>query len=166
MRLPLLLGFFYILARHLFDSQYYDIFSPLNLGIHEVGHLLFSFFGRFLNILGGTIFQLFVPIFGMVNFYRQKDFFAIALCFGWLSTSFFHIAPYIADARAMNLPLVAPFGIENVVHDWNYLLNRMGILRFDAALGFFVKCLAVLSMIACFYSGGWLLWQMKKSSPR
>lgn len=161
---PFLIWFAYVFFRHLTDPGYNSILGPLNLGIHEFGHLIFFPFGQFLSVLGGTLFQLFVPIYGVVNFYRQKNFFAIALCFGWLSTSFFDIARYVADARAMNLPLAAIFGNENVIHDWNYLLGRLGILRFDAIAAFFIRCLAVISMLVCFALGAWLLWQIKKHS--
>lgn len=165
-RLPLLAGFFYIFIRHLISADYSDILWPLNLGIHELGHLLFSPFGRFLNILGGTIFELFAPLFGIINFYRQGDFFAITLSFGWLSSALFGVARYVGDAQAMNLPLAAVFGMEDVVHDWNYLLNRLNIIELDAVLSFFIRCLAVISMLICLGLGSWLLWQMKKNHAR
>ncbi|MDP1852825.1 MAG: hypothetical protein Q8L26_01260 [Candidatus Omnitrophota bacterium] len=162
-RFPLLLGFLYIFIRHLFNPGYSDILGPLNLGIHELGHLLFSPFGQFINILGGTLFELFAPLFGVINFYRQEDFFAVTLSFGWLATALFGVARYVGDAGTMNLPLAALFGMEDVVHDWNYLLNRLNIIGLDVTLGFFIRCLAVIFMLICLGSGSWLLWQMKKT---
>lgn len=162
-RSVLLFWFVYILFRHLSNPVYTSIVGWLNLGIHELGHLFFSFFGQFICTLGGTIFQCLAPVIGIANFYRQNDFFAIAFCFGWLSTNLFDVSRYVADARAMELPLAVLFGNENVIHDWNYLLGRMGILQFDAAIAFFIRILAVLSMFVCFFFGGWLLWQMKRN---
>lgn len=117
-RLPLLGWFAHVLVKSLEDPSYQSILAGLNLGLHELGHLVFSFFGTFLNVLGGTLLEFLAPFLGMINFYRQKDFFAVALCFGWLATALFDIARYAADARAMSLPLVTPFGADPVVaHD-------------------------------------------------
>jgi len=164
-RLAILACFLYFLVKYWSRPDYTCIISGLNLGIHELGHLVFSFLGEFIGILGGTLLQIAAPIFSVINFYRQNDFFAIALSFGWLSTSLFDSARYISDASAMNLPLVSPFGGrgENTIHDWNYLLSKFGLLRFDTVLGFLVKILATVSMITCLLVGGWLLLEMKKS---
>jgi hypothetical protein len=165
-RLPFLLWFAYVLVRHLLDPMYSSILGPLNLGIHELGHVIFGFMGQFLGIAGGTIFQLFVPIFAVWNFYRQNDFFSIALSFGWLSTSLFSVATYASDARALELPLVSLFGSDNVVHDWEYLLSTMNILQYDTVVGGIFRILAVISMLICFTAGAWLLWQMILSKNR
>jgi len=61
LRLIILCILFYIFVRHLGSSDYKSIFKGLNLGIHELGHLIFGLFGEFLGILGGTILQLFMP---------------------------------------------------------------------------------------------------------
>ena len=73
-RLPLLLFFVYVLIRHLSDPLYASILGPLNLGIHELGHLVFGFMGQFLGVAGGTLLQLIIPVFAVYNFYRQSDF--------------------------------------------------------------------------------------------
>lgn len=160
----LLLWFAYIFVRHLANPMYNSIIGPLDLCIHELGHMIFSFFGKFIYMAGGTFLQCLMPFIGIVNFYREKDYFAISLCFGWLSENFFDVARYAADARSMELPLATMFGNENVIHDWNYLLGTLGILQFDTVVAFFIKLLAVLSMLVCLFSGGWLIWQMKKES--
>ncbi len=163
-RLPILVWFGYVLIRHFCDPAYGSIIAPLNLGIHELGHVIFALLGKTLGVFGGTLLQLAAPVFGMVNFYRQQDFFAISLSFGWLSTNLFDVARYAADARAMEIPLVSLFGAEDVVHDWNYLLGRVGLLQFDTALGFIIRVLAALSMFICLAYGAWLLWQMREGS--
>jgi len=158
-RLPVLLWFLYISIRYFTNPDYNCILSPLNLGIHELGHLAFSFFGQFLHTLGGTIFQIFVPLFAVFNFYRQKDFFAISLSFGWLSTNLFDVARYVADSRKQELILVTPFG-EGAVHDWNYILDKTGLLRYSDRLAFLFKMCAVIVMAISLLSGAWILWQM------
>lgn len=161
-RLPLLLFFVYVLARHLSDPMYSSVIGALNLGIHELGHYIFGFLGQFLGIAGGTIFQLFVPVFAVFNFYRQRDFFAIALSFGWLSTNLFNVGTYAADARTLSLPLVSPFGggDNEVYHDWEYMLSTLNILQYDSVVALVFRVLAVISMLVCFCAGAWILWQM------
>ncbi|MFH0791051.1 MAG: hypothetical protein V2A64_05405 [Candidatus Omnitrophota bacterium] len=163
-RLPVLLWFVYVLVRHLKDPLYAGILKGLDLGIHELGHLVFAPFGSFLRTAGGTILQCLAPVIAMVNFYRLRDFFAITLCFGWLAVNLFDVAVYMADARAMELPLVGPFAgnAEYVRHDWNYLLGEMGLLQYDVTLAFWVRMAAVFIMLFCFISGAWFLWQMFK----
>jgi hypothetical protein len=92
-------------------------------------------------------------------FCRQRDFFATAICFGWLSTNLFYAGWYAADARAMAIPLLSPGGRE-VRHDWNYLLGAMGLLAWDQTIGFLFRAAASLSMLACLAAGGWLLGVM------
>jgi hypothetical protein len=167
-RLPFLLWFSYVFARHLSDPMYSSVIGALNLGIHELGHVIFGFLGQFLAVSGGTIFQLFVPVFAVFNFRRQNDFFAMALSFGWLSTNLFSVATYAADAQKLELPLVSLFGSENVVHDWEYLLSTMNILQYDYLVGGIFKALAIVSMLVCFIAGVWLLWRMilsKRGNP-
>lgn len=160
----LVLWFIFVFLGLLRNPQNANLFGPFNLCIHELGHLIFAWSGRFMAVAGGTIVQLAAPIYGMWNFYRQKDFFAIALCFGWLSTNFFNVSLYMADARAMQLQLVTVGGGSGeVTHDWNYLFGRLGLLPYDHVVAGFVWLLAVVSMLGCLFGSCWLLWQMAKN---
>jgi len=127
LRLILWLFLLYVLLRHLGDPMY---------------HL-----GKFLMVAGGTIAQCLVPLISFFMFYRQKDFFAFTVSFCWMGTNLFSIAVYMADARAMALTLVTPFGGEEIIHDWNYLLGQLGLINSDAVLGGVVRALAILNMV-------------------
>ena len=162
-RLLLLIFFAYLLIRHLGNAEYNSIFGGLNLGIHELGHIVFMPFGEFIMIAGGTILQCLVPIISIGIFYNQRDYFAIAVSFGWLSTNLFSVATYLGDARNMALPLVTPFGGEEIIHDWNYLLGKLGLLKFDGTIAFLVRVGAVICMLICLIYGGWIIMQMMKS---
>jgi len=96
-------------------------------GVHELGHLVFAFFGEFLAVAGGSIAQLLLPIGAMALFYKQKNRFGVAVCGCWLAVSMGQLAIYIADARAESLELVS-FSPEGG-HDWNYLLEQMHLLK-------------------------------------
>jgi hypothetical protein len=158
-RLLFLFWFAYMLVRYIADPAYRAIFGALNLAIHEIGHILWSPFGEFMGFLGGSLTQCLAPLVSMLLFYRQRDFFAIAFCFGWLSTNLHEVSVYIDDARTQALPLVTPGGGEPM-HDWFYLLNRLGLLQMDHAIAFMVRGLGVLSMLVFLVVGGYQCWLM------
>ena len=93
----------FVFLRHLEDPAYSGIVKGLNLAIHEIGHVLFGFAGAFIGIAGGTILQIAAPLIAGWMFYRQRDYFAIAIALCWLATSFFDVAVYAADARAVGV---------------------------------------------------------------
>lgn len=148
--------------RGLFDWP--NLFSGLNLGIHELGHVLMSPFGSFLGILGGSLVQCIAPIAGMVSLHRQWDPFGVVVCGGWLSTNLFGVGTYMADAQARELPLVSPFS-GHPLHDWNYLLTELGWLHLCEELGLLTKLLATFVMVASLGAGAWLVWRMTRVSP-
>ena len=49
--------------RGLFDWP--NLFSGINLGIHELGHVLFAPLGMFMGLLGGSLAQCLAPVAGM-----------------------------------------------------------------------------------------------------
>ncbi|MBF0386829.1 MAG: hypothetical protein HQL20_03120 [Candidatus Omnitrophica bacterium] len=165
-RAPVLVFFGYVLFRHLADPDYLSVLQGLNLGVHELGHLLFVYFGRFLSVFGGTFWELAAPLLGMWNFYRQRDFFAILACFGWLSTALFDVGRYAADARALAIPLVAPFGggEDGVGHDWQFMLGQAGLLPYDQLIGGAFRVAGVVAMLVCLVGGAFLLWRMAGSA--
>ncbi|MBV9880637.1 MAG: hypothetical protein JO180_09075 [Gemmatirosa sp.] len=122
------------------------LLHAVELGIHETGHLLFQPFGETLYVLGGSLFQLVVPMAFVASFWR-RDRFAAAVCGWWLAVGFWDVAIYVADARAQQLDLVG--GGE---HDWAMLLdhwNRLpDDLRFGRALGHLGSALAIVSLAA------------------
>jgi hypothetical protein len=120
----------------------------VDLVIHEAGHLLFRWFGEFLQVLGGTVGQLFVPAAFTVYFHLRREFFSSAVTFFWCGQNLFNISVYIKDAQAMALPLVSVGGGEDTIHDWNYLLSKVGLLRWDHGIGNLVYLVGLLVMIA------------------
>jgi len=156
-RAPLGVFFGWILLQHVLDPDYRSVFSGLNLTIHEGGHLFFMWFGvDFLTVAAGTLFQCACPIFAGIMFYRQRDFFAVTVAVFWLGTNFIGIAPYAADARTQLLPLVSPFP-GSPQHDWTYLLQNLGLLRFDAQVGRAFHDVGILTMAAGLATGAWVL---------
>lgn len=160
-RLLLLIFFAYITVSHMRDPLCSDIFKGLNLAIHEMGHPIFHTFGEFPGVAGGSIFQCLVPLLSIIMFLRQRDYFAIAVCFGWLSTNLFDVATYAADARALQLPLVSPYGGgEEIIHDWNYILDKLNMLQYDYIVAGWLRFFAVVSTLICLGVGSWLIYNM------
>ncbi len=158
-RIPLLAWFAYILLRHLRDADYESLFGGLNLVVHEAGHLVFGWFGEMPGVAGGTILQLAAPVIAAIVFWRQRDRFAMAVTACWLSTNLFNVARYAGDARAQILPLVSPTS-GDPIHDWHFMLGRIGMLKWDTVIAADIRRLAVLSMLAGLGAGAWLVWQM------
>jgi hypothetical protein len=109
----------------------------VNLPFHEAGHVLFSPFGRFMMTLGGSLLQVIVPMVCAVVFLtKTRDPFAASAALWWAGQSLMDLAPYIADARALQLVLLGGrTGAEVEGHDWEYILQTLGWLHRDVALG-------------------------------
>jgi len=124
--------------------------------IHEGGHLLFGYFGQTIGVAGGTFLQLFVPFaLGMYFFYhRQAE--GVAFCLFFFFEQFLPIATYMADARAQELPLLTVGDSEYVIHDWNYLFTKLGVLQHDTEIADGVRFVGWLGMLSVTL---WLLWR-------
>ena len=168
-RLPVLIFFVYVLARSLTELEYGSfIFNGINLGFHEMGHIVFRPFGEFMTIAGGTILQCLVPLIAAVGFWKaQRDYFAVAFSLGWFSANCFNAAIYAADARGqLNLPLVSPWGQgfgADGMGDWTRMLGRLHLLEWDGTISFLWQVLGTASMLAGLALGAWLLVEMHHS---
>lgn len=110
-----------------------------NLAFHEAGHVLFIPFGDFMQILGGSLFQCLVPLILMIAFLRRRDVAAAAAMWWWTGQNLLDVAPYIADARSLSLPLIGEVSEEMVDaralrHDWHNLLLQLDWLEADLLL--------------------------------
>jgi len=157
------------LADRVTEPEYSSLYGSINLGIHEAGHLVFGCLGSFMGAFGGTLLQCIAPVAGGAVLGRQRDYFGVAVCVGWLSTNLFHTAGYMADARAMKLPLVTVGESGGIAyHDWNWMLTRLGLIEHDYGLAVMVKTAGAAAMTVSLAMMAWLLWQMfrqPKSAP-
>lgn len=136
----------------------YRWLDSLDLAIHETGHLIFAFGGETLMLLGGTIFQLLVPLAFAVALWRAGDRHGATVPVWWMGQNCWNISVYIRDARTQELPLVG--GGE---HDWAQLLGGAGWLEYDSAIGGAVYLAGVgfylLAVIA-----GWIFLSRKSAA--
>lgn len=129
-----------------------------NLVFHEAGHVIFGIFGRFMGVLGGSLMQVLVPVMLAAAFLRRHDPFAAAVCVWWAGQNLVDLAPYIADARRLQLTLLGGrTGAEVEGHDWEYLLAAMGWLHLDVTIGAAVGLAGLIVMAVAIGWGVWLV---------
>ena len=153
---------------HGLDSEYLaaSFMHLIDIPFHEAGHVLLSPFGRFITVLGGSLFQVAVPLVCAVALLtRTSDPFGAAVATWWAGQSLMDLAPYIADARALKLVLLGGHtGAEVEGHDWEYLLRALGGLRYDTAIGrasFTIGALVMLSALAWGAAVVWRQWSSR-----
>ncbi len=161
-RVPVLVYLAFVWVMHGQDPLYQSLFKGIDLGIHELGHVLLNSFGDVAGALGGSIVQCVAPLVAAGMFLRQRDYFAIAFCAGWLSVNLFEVATYAGDAVAKSLHLVTPGGGEPI-HDWNYILATLGWLRHTEEIAAVHRVAAHAAMAACLMFGGWLVLTMARA---
>jgi hypothetical protein len=130
------------------------------LPIHEAGHVLLIPFGEFLTILGGSLFQVALPLaIGAAFLLRQRDTFGAAICLWWGGASLVDVAPYIWDSPDPQLMLLGGHTGEDGPHDWIYLLERLHAMAYAHAWGAAAHHLGTLLMIAGVIWGAHWLWR-------
>lgn len=116
----------------------------VNLIIHEAGHLFFRPFGEFLMIAGGSLFQVIVPLVFAGYFFFNRKYFSCALVLFWVGESLLNVSVYAADSVVMQLPLL---GGSDSIHDWNYMLDRLGLLGQTATIAFTIRASGTLIIV-------------------
>lgn len=135
-------AYFLWAALHPLDWRLID---GVNLIIHEAGHLFFMPFGEFLMIAGGSLLQLIVPAtFAFYFFYHEKNY-SCALVLLWLGESLLNVSVYAGDSIERQLPLL---GGNDSIHDWNYMLDRLGWLSHTNGIAKALHLTAALIIIA------------------
>ena len=119
----------------------YGLLDNIDLVIHEAGHFFFSFFGKFIYTLGGTLMQVILPSIIVFFFFRNNYRTGVQFGLLWLGQNFINISIYAADARARKLPLL---GGNKVYHDWHYILGELGILEYDQIVGYTFVGIAII----------------------
>lgn len=135
----------------------------VNLAFHEAGHVIF--WGKFMTVLGGSLMQILMPLAFVAAFLYYRNPFAAAVALWWVAQNFMDVAPYINDARALQLPLLGGItGSDDPdFHDWHYLLREMGWLKYDHLLARLSFNTGTALMIVSFLWAGLVLWRQFQS---
>jgi hypothetical protein len=140
--------------------DHWRLVDGVNLIIHEAGHMVFRPFGEFMMIAGGSLFQVIVPAVFAGYFYFNKKQFSCALVLFWLGESLLNVSVYAADSVLMQLPLL---GGDNSIHDWNYMLNDLGLLWHTGKIAFIIRALGTLTII---FALAWAIFTTLRSSDK
>jgi hypothetical protein len=149
----------------LFEGSFGDHWAPVldhaNLVFHEAGHVLFGLVSSRLAVYGGTLMQLIIPLAATAAFWTRRQPLGFALCLGWSCESLLNVATYMADARAMALPLIGGLDPETY-HDWREIFSRWDMLELDEAWAALNRVIAwILGLGGC----AWLLRQAARQRP-
>jgi hypothetical protein len=163
----LIWGWIFILTPMESNSVGNSFWHLVNLPFHEAGHIFFRPLGRFMTSLGGSLGQLIMPLVCLgVFLLKTKDTFAAAFSLWWFGQNFMDLAPYINDARALQLPLLggntgrtSPYGF----HDWEFILTETKMLRHDHTLANLSHALGIIVMLIAFAWGGYILFRQYKN---
>jgi hypothetical protein len=141
----------------------------INLVFHEAGHVLFRPFGRSMMFLGGSLFQVLLPLLLMLAFLvKNKDGFAASVCLWWAGQSLMDVAPYIADARALRLPLLGGGTGADApgMHDWANLLRPRGWLQYDIQIASAADTIGSAMLLLALAWGALMLWRDYRGERR
>jgi len=132
------------------------------LPIHEAGHVFFRPLGEFMMMLGGSFFQVALPLaIGVAFLVRQRDAFGAAICLWWAGASLVDLSPYIWDALDPQLVLLGGRTGAEGPHDWIYILGKLHAISHAHGIGAAAHHLGVIAMLAGIVWGAWALRKMR-----
>jgi hypothetical protein len=164
LRAALLIYLAYAGWRTLTDPEAWSVFGGLTLGVHELGHVLFSPFGEWLMVAGGSITQLAAPVAAAVVLARQADWFGVGVVGTWEAYSLSNLARYVGDASAQELPLVGLS--DEPMHDWNYLLGRADLLSHDLMFARLLRFVAAITLFLSLAFAAWACLRRRRGPPQ
>ncbi len=139
----------------------YLFIDSANLVVHEGGHLLFGWFGATLGLWGGTILQWLAPLLLAAYFFCERQPAAFVFCIFFFFENWLYTATYMADARAMVLPLVTTGDSDYIEHDWNTIFTSLGLLAYDTRIAAAVRFVGWCGMLG---SVAWLAARLKTNN--
>lgn len=149
-----------ILKFHSNHSNFFvvGIMYFVELGVHEVSHLLTAFLPSVLTASAGSFGEILFTSLVVYAGLRYRAYFVAAFGLLWMMLAFNSTGIYMADARAQSLPLVGP-GPEPT-HDWHFVFDRLGLLSHDHFIGGAFRVFGdILGLLGLLF-GAWLIYKM------
>lgn len=123
----------------------------VHLVFHEAGHAITGMLtdNQVAVAFMGSGLQVLFPLVIAVAFYwTNSDGVGAGLGLWWAGHAALDIAPYVADARALELPLLSGgTGAEFEGHDWEFLLTSWNALGADTAIAAWIALSGRLVMV-------------------
>jgi len=133
-----------------YDPYQWHLIDGVNLVIHEAGHLVFSPFGEFMMIAGGSLFQVIMPALFVGYFWYNGKYYSAALVLFWVGESILNVSVYAGDSVALQLPLL---GGQDSMHDWNYLLSSLNLLPATAKVAGAIRLMGTIMILLAAFGG-------------
>ncbi len=143
-----------------YDPYQWHLIDGVNLVIHEAGHLIFSPFGEFVMIAGGSLFQVIMPALFVGYFWYNAKCYSAALVLFWVGESILNVSVYAGDAVALQLPLL---GGQDSMHDWNYLLSSLNLLSATAQVAGAIRLLGTIVILLAAFGAVRFARQMERT---
>jgi hypothetical protein len=144
----------YFTVRLMDLGQNPGLMHPVHLVFHEAGHTITAMLtdNHTVVVFMGSGLQVLVPLIVTVAFYlKNKDAFGAAFGLWWTGHAALDVAPYIGDARMLNLQLLGGgTGKEIEGHDWEYLLEHWHAMGRDVYIAAHVATVARTVMVVAF----------------
>jgi hypothetical protein len=137
------------------------------LPFHEFGHIFFRPVGEFITLLGGSLFQVMLPLArGGYFLEKNRDPFAASLMLWWAAGGSLDTAPYVYDAWKPQHVLLTGRTGDTGAHDFIDVLGDRGVLHQAQPIGRAVHAFGAAVMIAALAWGAWLLLQQYRAHRR
>ena len=142
-----------LLVRAFVVGEHIPLLSYVDLGFHELGHMLAIPLGTVVHFLAGSVAQIAIPA-GLAAYFwhRTSDRTAAGVMLAWAATSAQNVSVYMADAPYRRLPLIGG------THDWWFLLGRWDSLDVASGLAAMVWFIGLLMGLAGLAVCGWPLY--------
>jgi len=138
-----------LLTPGLLHPQTWSFLSGVDLIFHEAGHVLFMPFGETLYLMGGSLFQVLLPLALAGVFLWRGEGVSCAALLLWTAQSLGNVSVYVADAQARLLPLL---GDDPDSHDWWQLLGSWNALAASHTLGNLLWFLSIVTALAAVWT--------------
>lgn len=151
---------------HLLDPNCYDVTGWLTISVHEFGHFVTAWAPDIVCAAAGSVFQVIFPLYLVIDFTRHREYFGLSVAGFWLASSLFMLSAYVADARAERM-LANGINLshtEERIHDWNFILGQLGLLKLDKTFGAMIWITAAATLFASIGWGAWLCYRMFRAS--
>jgi hypothetical protein len=158
-------GWYFILLDLRTNEIGHSFMHRVDLVFHEAGHMIFRPFGQFMHVLGGSLGQLLMPaIVTGALVYKNQDNFGGSIGLWWFGQSLKDLAPYINDARDLQLQLLTGHSQDvPETHDWANILLDLGLIFQEKKIALAADVVGSLIMVAAMAWGGYILLRQHRN---
>ena len=139
--------------------------SNVDLGVHELGHVLAFWAPTLLVQAAGSFLQVVAPLCFAGYFWWRRDRLAVVLMLAWAAESLNNVSVYIYDATRMVLALLGDDG-SGEGHDWRNILSSLGLLEHTDSIAYAVRGLSILLFAVAVGLAIWCWAKTRQDSPR